>query len=169
MRLLRGIWLNLVDVRHFGPTVLARHLARFKRDRLAKVHVPRVGTVFIRAGESDFEAVRQIFVAKEYDLSESNPMGRRVQDKYKSIIAAGGKPIIVDAGANIGIAALAFATQFPDARIVAVEPDPQNVEMLRRNLGGRPNCIVVEAAIGAERGFVSLRNDEGYSWSVRTE
>ena len=41
--------------------------------------------------------------------------------------------------------------------------------MLRRNLEGRPNCIVVEAAIGAERGFVSLRNDEGYSWSVRTE
>ena len=168
MSLLEGIRLNLSDVRHFGPTVLARHLAHLRRDRLGRVRVPHVGSVLVRAGDSDMAAVRQMFSAREYDFSSSNPTNQRVQVKYKSILRSGGKPIIVDAGANIGAASLAFAAQFPEARIVAVEPDPANAALLRRNLEGRSNCIVVEAAIGAERGFVALYNC-GPSWAVRTE
>src|SRR5207237_7209427 len=130
----------LVDVRHFGPTVLARHLARFKSDRVAKVRIPQVGAIAIRAGDSDMEAVRQVFIAREYDLSTPNPTNRRIQAKYNSILAAGGKPIIVDAGANIGVASLAFASQFPRARTVAVAPGPRSASFLPPRLHGRRRC-----------------------------
>jgi FkbM family methyltransferase len=159
---------NLSDVAHFGPLVLTRHLARLRSDRLAKVRVPQVGPVLVRAGDSDMQALRQTFSGREYDLSGSNATNGRVQARYRSILDAGLKPIIVDAGANIGAASLAFATQFPDARIVAVEPGPANAALLKRNLEGRANCVVREAAIGPEPGFVKLR-DEGHSWAIRTE
>jgi FkbM family methyltransferase len=168
VNILNGIRLNLKDMRYFGPSVVTRHLARFKTDRLARVHILHVGDLVVRAGNSDMEAVRQIFIDRQYDLSGANPTDRRIQARYKSIMAAGGKPIIVDAGANIGAASLSFEHQFPEARIVAVEPDPQNAALLRRNLEGRPTCTGVEAAIGAEQGFVALQN-ERYSWATRTK
>jgi len=156
---------NLQDARHLGPGVLRRHLVR---RAITKVGVPGVGNVVIRAGDSDMAVVRQVFVWREYDLATDDPTGRRIRERYRAILNAGGKPIIVDAGANIGAASLRFAADFPDARLVAVEPDPENAAVLRQNLAGRPNCVVLEAAIGAERGFVALHN-QGQSWAVRTE
>ena len=41
--------------------------------------------------------------------------------------------LIVDAGANIGDTAVWYANQFPEASIVSVEPDPDNLSVLRRN------------------------------------
>lgn len=168
MSLVERVRVNFQDVRHFGPTVLRRHLARLKTDRMASVHVPEVGDVQIRAGESDIAALRQVFVDREYDMSWPVAMRDRIRARYEAILAAGGKPIIVDAGANIGAASLWFSAEFPEARIVAIEPDPENAELLRRNLASRSHHVVIEAAIGAEVGHVSLR-DEGLSWAIRTE
>jgi FkbM family methyltransferase len=42
--------------------------------------------------------------------------------------------VAVDIGANIGVAALYFMTRNERARCYCVEPDPRNVERLRRNL-----------------------------------
>lgn len=168
MSLLHNARLTVSDVLRFGPTVLGRHFARLKSDRLAKVHAPGIGKVYVRAGDSDMAALRQVFTAREYDFTSRNPINERIQARYRSIVEAGGKPIIVDAGANIGAASLTFATQFPHAAIIAVEPDPGNASLLRRNLQRRTNCKVMEAAIGAENGFVALHNDCP-SWAIRTE
>lgn len=43
-------------------------------------------------------------------------------------------PHIVDVGANIGLYSLYMKRRYPKATIVAVEPAPENVEALRRNL-----------------------------------
>ena len=40
---------------------------------------------------------------------------------------------IVDLGANIGLTSLFFAAMFPAARIICVEPEPANFQLLRRN------------------------------------
>jgi FkbM family methyltransferase len=168
LSLVQNARLTVSDLLRFGPTAVGRHFARLKKDRLAKVHVRGIGPVLVRTGDSDMAALRQVFTAREYDFTSRDPTNRRVQARYRSVLAAGGSPIIVDAGANIGAASLAFASQFPEARIVAVEPDPANAALLRRNLEGRANCRIVEAAVGAERGFVALHNDCP-SWAVRTE
>lgn len=55
---------------------------------------------------------------------------------------------ILDCGANVGYTASYFLTRFPAARVFAVEPDPGNAAMLRRNLtpyGGR--AAVFETAV----------------------
>lgn len=43
------------------------------------------------------------------------------------------RPIILDAGAHIGFTAVAFATRYPNSMVIAVEPDPENFELLKAN------------------------------------
>lgn len=57
---------------------------------------------------------------------------------------------ILDLGANIGLASLYFALHHPQARIFAIEPDPQNFRLLSTNLdtlihAGR--CSVLQGAV----------------------
>lgn len=93
----------------------------------------------------------------------------RVMRRYGDILAAGRKPIIVDAGANIGISTIWFARAFPQARVISIEPDPGNAELLRKNIAPYPNCVAEEAAIGSEPGFVQLsRPGSQLAWAVQT-
>jgi len=64
---------------------------------------------------------------------------------------------IVDAGANIGAASLFFASRFPNARIIALEPDPSNYEALVRNVAGFPSIIPMHAALWSYRGRLVLQ------------
>ena len=41
--------------------------------------------------------------------------------------------LVVDAGANIGDTAVWYANRFPEALVLAVEPDPGNLAVLRKN------------------------------------
>ncbi len=40
---------------------------------------------------------------------------------------------IIDLGANIGMSSLYLADRFPDAKIIGVEPDGENGEMLKKS------------------------------------
>ncbi len=64
------------------------------------------------------------------------------------------QPVILDCGANIGISVLNYKRQFPGAKIIAFEPDPQIVPILRRNLerNGAADVVVVEAAVWIRQG-----------------
>ena len=75
--------------------------------------------ITIRGGQStDAWAVYELLVMQEYAL-------------VGDLDSPG---FIIDAGANIGIASLYFLHQYPNARIVAIEPHPGNSELLRKNL-----------------------------------
>lgn len=158
---------NLSDIGVFGPSVAFRHFARLRGDRVATILAPGVGPVFIRTGESDIAAMRQVFIDGDYDINWPTELAARLKHRYDEILGNGGKPIIVDAGANIGAASLWFGHAYPQASVVSVEPDPGNAAILRRNVEHRANHVVMEAAIGAEPGYVSLVN-EGLGWAVQT-
>lgn len=159
---------NLKEIRALGLPVFLRHLGRLRPDRKVTVKVPGVGSIHLRSGDSDFGSVRQVFVYREYDLAFVTALDARVRARYEAILAAGETPIIADIGANIGAASLWFAAQFPNAKIVAVEPDPGNFALLRQNAAGNPAITVVEAAIGAEPGYVALESSGDQSWAIRT-
>jgi len=64
--------------------------------------------------------------------------------------------IILDVGANIGLAAALFAHYNRDRTIYCFEPLPSNVALIRRNC---PNAHVVPCAVGAAPGRVRLDVD----------
>jgi hypothetical protein len=53
---------------------------------------------------------------------------------------------IIDGGANVGYVSVFLANKYPAARIVAVEVDPDNVEILRKNVRAY-NVEVVPGAL----------------------
>jgi FkbM family methyltransferase len=44
--------------------------------------------------------------------------------------------LVIDCGANIGLSTLYFLTRFPNAHLIAIEPDPDNFKMLAGNTAG---------------------------------
>lgn len=72
---------------------------------------------------------------------------------------------IIDLGTNVGFSALYFSLLYQDAQIVALEPDPQNQEMLQRNLRGRSNVITKILAIGEVGGQRNLFTVPGQGMS----
>jgi len=64
---------------------------------------------------------------------------------------------IVDAGANIGISAIFFALRAPNARILAIEPEHSNVEILRQNVASNALPVeIVAAALWHSTGVLRL-------------
>lgn len=69
--------------------------------------------------------------------------------------------MVLDAGANIGLSALALAPLVPRGRILAVEPSPRSAAALRRTLAlnGLEACVAVEAvALGAAPGEAAFHD-----------
>jgi FkbM family methyltransferase len=71
-----------------------------------------------RANTSDIGVFRQVFAQREY----------RCLDDLRT---AG---LILDCGANVGYSSAYFLTRFPQATVIAVEPDPANFAALEANL-----------------------------------
>jgi FkbM family methyltransferase len=66
---------------------------------------------------ADFKTLNEVFCRLDYPCT-------------------GRERVIVDIGANIGVASLRFLTRCPEARVIMFEPDPRNVARLRTQLRG---------------------------------
>lgn len=164
MSILDKIALNISDAAMMGPQFLLRHAARLSGSHPHAVKIAGHGVVHMRHGDSDLHVIRQVFKDKQYELGTS--LNARTTKRYTEILCSGGIPTIVDAGANIGAASIWFKDIYPDAHVIAVEPEPGNLSVLRRNAGQR--ISVREAAIGSSSGFVSVKN-EGLGWAAQTQ
>ncbi|HYD23648.1 MAG TPA: FkbM family methyltransferase [Croceibacterium sp.] len=163
--MLRGLRQTLKDAYRCGPAFAAAGLRQARGTGLVAWRSDGHRLV-ARRGMSDFETFRQVFRNRDYDLDAAYE--RRVMDRYRAIVAAGQCPVIVDAGANVGAATLWLARKYPEARLLAVEPEPDNARILRENVGGLRRVTIVEAAIGSAGGFVSVTGDHS-GWAARTE
>ena len=169
MKILGELDRGLIGLVVFGPTYNLSALLGLLRVPLAPMWVWGVGIVWFRPDNSDVKAFRQVFIDGAYQMGRRRGQTKRIRAKYEAILAAGRTPLIIDAGANVGAATLYFASAFPAARVVAIEPDPGNCAVLRKNAGSRPNVTVVEGAVGAASGQVDLTPAGKKAWGVRTE
>src|SRR6516165_10911143 len=66
---------------------------------------------------------------------------------------------VVDIGANIGCLTMLFASLVgPSGRVVAVEPNPENIKLLEasRRVNGFDQVLVIQAAAGRQTGLLAL-------------
>src|SRR5579871_1852566 len=167
MSILKRVSVNLSDIATFGPQFLRRHVPKLTGADLADVYVSKNQRMFVRTGESDSAAVRQTFKDRQYRVDFNRQCAERVGRRYTDILAAGDTPLIVDAGANIGAASMWFAMHFPKATVVGIEPEPGNFAVFQKNAELAPNIRAINAAIGAQPGFVRVVND-GLGWAAQT-
>jgi FkbM family methyltransferase len=88
-------------------------------------------TLFCRRFSSDLSVFKQIFADDEFADLLALLRQRHVDVRY-----------IVDAGGNIGAAAVRFRQEFPAARIISIEPDAGNFRVMVRN--ARLNAVDAE-------------------------
>jgi FkbM family methyltransferase len=75
--------------------------------------------------------------------------------------------VIVDAGANVGYSVTWFADRYPSARIIAIEPDPGNLQLLRKNTAHLTSVTILEAALAASPGWADLIDTGQGPWAMR--
>lgn len=70
-------------------------------------------------------------------------------------------PLIVDAGANIGLATIYFKCLFPRSHVISIEPHPATARYLRANLiaADFPDVDIVERALAGSSGGRWLAGD----------
>jgi FkbM family methyltransferase len=68
--------------------------------------------------------------------------------------------VIVDAGANVGYSVLRFLLEYPDAKIVAIEPGPDNLAQFAKNCAGYKNLSVEPHALWTHRTRLTITNPE---------
>jgi FkbM family methyltransferase len=73
---------------------------------------------------------------------------------------------IVDLGANIGMASVYYANQFPKARIIAVEAEASNFGILQRNVTNYPTILPIHAAIWNKDGQIGLGTPRGTDGAI---
>ena len=106
-------------------------------------------TIYLRAGSSDAEVFFQVFVRRQ------------------AFFPVAGRPsLIVDAGANIGLSAIAFATRFPHARVLALEVDSDNFAILIKNTEPYPNIRPMLNGLWSRRTKLRIVNPEAEAWSL---
>jgi FkbM family methyltransferase len=75
--------------------------------------------------------------------------------------------LIFDLGANAGYAAVYFALRWPRVRVLAVEPDPSNAALARRNTAPLPQIDVVEGAVWPRREQLVVEDVGKGAWGMR--
>ena len=70
------------------------------------------------------------------------------------------RPVIIDAGANVGLASLWLLGRYPGAEVHAFEPASDNFALLHHNLASIEGAFLNHAALGAEEGELTLHMAE---------
>ncbi len=109
-------------------------------------------TVWYSNSEEFHRLKQEIFTHDQYYFETDNP-----------------RPLIIDAGAHIGLATLYFKKIFPAARITAIEPNPSSAVLLEKNLWTNliDEVTVVTAALAGDNRprefFIDTSDDHWFS------
>ena len=113
---------------------------------------------FRNSPSSDFPVINQIFLQKVYSLD--GWAHKELLEKYYLNNFQHTKPLIIDAGANIGTSSLYFLDNWKKSFLVSIEPEKYNCSLLKLNTVGK-SILPLEGAIGSEIGIMYL-HDPGH-------
>lgn len=112
----------------------------------------RVVPVALRTYGGDFFVLHEVFLSECYRIPSQWVQRHQVRT-------------IVDLGAHVGLTSLFFLRDFPHARVVCVEANPENSGLLQHNLGGLGDQVRMFAgAVSDTSGPVNFVTS-GPTWS----
>lgn len=108
--------------------------------------------IYLRLNSSDVPTYEDLFAKGDYGFSVQKP-----------------PKTIVDAGANIGLASVIFANRWPDATIIAIEPEASNFDLLKKNVAPYGNVHPVNAALWNQTGEIDVIDTGLGNWAFMTQ
>jgi len=106
---------------------------------------------YVRNNASDVHVYKSVIECEKYDFIPSREVN-----------------VIIDAGANIGLASVYFAKKFPNAKIISIEPENNNYFFLEQNTKSYSNITTIQAALWDKVGEIELPNVSLDSWDFNT-
>lgn len=135
------------------------HLAN--RNRLSRPRVPDlphryrltigkdVFQIWLRTFSGDLFVFHEIFLGKCYHIP--HPWQHNIQ-------------VVVDLGANIGLSTLFYESLFSGVHYTCVEPDNQNVVLLKQNLAAlNDRATIISGAVSVHSGYETFHSSP-WSW-----
>ena len=92
----------------------------------------------------DVEVARPILAGDEYELEPLRSSGHQLR-------------WVMDVGAHVGSFTLKVKRWWPEARVLAAEPDPDSAALFRQNVEGLDGVAFEEAAVLGRRGIAEAR------------
>jgi FkbM family methyltransferase len=127
--------------------------SKLKRDKLSNIRVHNAKSpITLSNFNTDVTTLFQIFFAGEYDVVTNNKIS-----------------FIIDCGANIGLSAVYFASKYPGARIIAVEPDKTNFHYLQLNTKQYKNVTCLNNAIWPRHARMNIVETGTGNWGLQTK
>lgn len=106
--------------------------------------------VYLRPKTSDFKIFKQIFIEEEYNVTFPE------QVNY-----------IVDAGSNCGYSIVYFKNKFKNAKLIAIEPDTSNIEIIKKNTSGFKDVFIVKGGVWNINTDLKILNKDAGKWAFR--
>ncbi len=123
---------------------------KFRKTGIGSAPNPLNGEiVYIRPGTTDQRVYDKIFGEREYDINLGEPL------------------LIVDAGAHIGLASVFFASKYPKAKVIAIEPEQSNFEILLMNIEQYSNITPIRAGLWSRKTHLRIQDSDVATWSFR--
>ena len=117
--------------RHLGLAEAIRIYLRLKTGNRNNIRVSKLAHPFsMRKNPHDYGTFEEVIVKEGYKMSWNFIPNR-----------------IIDGGGNIGLTAAYFATQFPQASIVSLEPDEENFQLLSKNVSLYQNIKALQGGV----------------------
>jgi len=129
--------LKIVFPQRFMKTGLNRiWLRRFKRD------------FYIRKDTSDYNIIKFVLIDEDGNGEYGPILTDSLMQRFRN-------PVIIDGGANIGIFGVMCRSFFPEAKIIAIEPEKSNFVVLQKNTRG-DGVICLNCALWSKEENLSL-------------
>ncbi|HVE60927.1 MAG TPA: FkbM family methyltransferase, partial [Chitinophagaceae bacterium] len=110
--------------------------------------------ILLRDNFSDKAIFNQVYYERQYFLQQL------VATKAKNII---------DAGANIGLASIYFSQLYPSAQVIAIEPENDNYDLLKKNTNAYANVTCIKAALWSKEENIAIKNPDSLAASYIVE
>jgi FkbM family methyltransferase len=108
--------------------------------------------VRLRNNTTDITVFYQVFLAKSYELNY------RIEPKF-----------IIDCGANIGLATVFFKNKFPNAKVIAIEPEDSIFKLLQENTQKYNDVHCVKSGIWDKSANLIIKESNDGNWVFTVE
>jgi FkbM family methyltransferase len=126
----------------------------FKKNSIIEVNLTGYRhPLFIRNNTSDITVFYQIFLSRSYNI----------------IYGIEPKKVIIDCGANVGLSTVFFKNRFPEAKIISIEPEKSNFEILQKNTEKYSDIHCIKSGIWNNTTNLIFKNVQHGSWGFVVE
>ena len=125
-----------------------------KKNNLIKIHFNNDTTypAYLRSKTSDIEVYYQVMYGRSYLIkTKTTPK------------------VIIDCGANIGITTIFYKKQYPDCKIIAIEPEKGNYELLKKNTEKYKDIFCIKTAVNNKNTNFSIDTSNNDNWGFKIE